>query len=193
MEKTKPLIESLMRSEPITLDRESQHWLALKFTNSTIMAEQLDPFTAAVPPKDREAVFRSKAPLPNWAIYIGRNSSPHFRPLRHIHTGGCLIPSATLDHNQGINQAGAHTFYQQTTFTHEDLVVFAFSSSEAELISEIKERFVGPHFIRIHPIEQENIHWPCTEVLPEEGIMEIAYWLRTTMDITHKEASEKAN
>jgi hypothetical protein len=175
VELTKAFVERLATGESVELDSKAQADLAVWVSIAAIMAELLDPRSATIPRNDLRQLFKTRKPLSNWTIFLGRHNTDSWLPLRHVHTSGCFGPKDDLPSEVLLSTPGGHSFHQQTVYSLNGLLVIAFSSSNPELVSAIREYVQSDYLVRIHPCVSQRVAWPCTPFHGESEIKELLW------------------
>jgi hypothetical protein len=146
-----PIVESIILGLNPSLGAAEQRALTLWITLACIMAEYTDEKSAGVSQIERTLLQMTKAPLPNWIIYVGRYRGKRWQPTGYRHHGfnGIELPGPGSFN-------GPQVFYGQTsTYVLGTFAVFAFSATSPAMFEHMQETIKVTHLRRIWPFESQ--------------------------------------
>jgi hypothetical protein len=158
----KPILSSLINSEPLTINAEMQRILATWAAKTVMVAEYINRDKVSIKQEDRTWLKEHLIPPPGWWIWIGSYAGQDWRQLGIFqHPGKLEIPSvsdgAPTEHNLELTMIGMG-----------DLLFLVINSSWSH-IWDIIDRIGNPsrNVARIWPITTEDIAWPKWDVITD--------------------------
>jgi hypothetical protein len=167
--RSKVFVAKMIRSKPVTLNRQNQTDVAAWIALVSIMAEFTDPTSAGILDQDRKAILKNKCPPSSWLIYIGGYSGTKWGKFHYRHYGFRFffekVPK-TL---------------QSTTFTIDSLLIHAFSSTESTMVSDYRSNHVHSGLFQLWPLTTDSLDCPVGAVVGDDYIDVLVHTYKAVM------------
>ena len=162
-EKIRDPLTKIMAGETIVLNTKLRRDFAAWFTLVTMMAEFMDPATMAIPRTDHQFMYENGRPPREWKMWIARyaGNRPDLWPMRQIGLQLLDSPDVLIETPKCDTKVA--------TFVLGQLCVHTFRSTV--LGNRVGTDYVITDMPRIWPLTRANIHWPCTKVLSDRGVL----------------------
>jgi hypothetical protein len=158
----KPILTSMMRSQPSNIDQKQQKILALWATKITMVGDYLDKQHSVVTQIDRTHFMNNLTPPPGWHVWVASYGGQLWRELALFqHQGSLELPSAD-------DAAPTQHNLELTTLGIGDLLFLVVNSSWDRLwpiLEQIVGNNDGAGFCRLWPPLSQQISWPRWSIL----------------------------
>lgn len=151
---TKPVLLPLIEGQRAVLTREQQRIMATWLTMWSMVYENCQPETIAIPQTERETFWQTRQPFPHWKMW----TAPYSGPFCGYHVGLGLADIGWQSRTQEM-AAHCNTHFSMTGF---GAVCFLAVSTTAERRFKLSEPNVNvlirkAGFTRIWPVRQQTV------------------------------------
>lgn len=167
---TIPILSPLIRGEASVITPASQMTIATWATLKSIIYEQDDKQSAAIPPAQIARFFETKSALPGFKIWIGYYDGTQWSTgTKCTHVGDRVLLSTPTPfglHHQVLSR-------QTSTFVIGKLYIHVFSSTIENVFYGFQGR-LGSVLHAVQPVADSDITWPPPIFLTDEDAGQIA-------------------